>query len=36
MTRHISVQADVSFANGKGATAPGRSQNGLNTVKAIL
>jgi hypothetical protein len=32
----ISAQANVSAANVKGAKAPGRSQNVVNTVEGIL
>jgi len=35
-TNDISVEADVSVANVKGAQAPGRSQNVVATVKGIL
>jgi hypothetical protein len=36
MLDHISAQANVSAANVKGAKAPGRSRNGVNTVKGVL
>jgi hypothetical protein len=36
MADHISVKANVSNANVKGAAAPGRSRNVVATVKGIL
>jgi len=33
---HISVQANVSAANVKGAMAPGRNQSVANTVKSVM
>lgn len=33
---HISVQANVSVANVKGAMAPGRSQNVVNAAKSVM
>jgi hypothetical protein len=36
MADHLSVKANVSIANVKGAPAPGRSQNVVAKVKGIL